>query len=182
MVLHFHYKTELVAFYSVFCQNYRDNDPTNSRQNILKIFNSFQVSGETQSRCWSECSVALVARQWPQKCIIKRCYPQLSVISIENWTQIIHIICGRKSDQFRGKIWIKLPVFISRHSEDVAQRLMICRLLYSPENCNEIDTLNRRFFFLSVRSLAQLKCSIGGALSLKDLNDFLNYPTHPFCI
>ena len=86
--------------------------------------------GESQSEC---CSVALVAKWWPQKCIIKRCYPQLSVISIENWTEIIHVICGRKSDQFRGKIWIKLPVFISRHLEDVAPRLMMWRQLYSPE-------------------------------------------------
>ena len=152
MVLHFHYKTELVAFYSVFCQNYRDNDPTNSRQNILKIFYSFE--GGRGNHLWSAPSVAGVAPQWPQKCINKLV---LSTIKCNlNWTQIIYIICGRKSDQFRGKIWIKLPVFISRHQEDMAQRLMICRLLYSPENCNEIDTLNRRFFFLSVDGLLWL--------------------------
>ena len=47
MVLHFHYKTELVAFYSVFCQNYRDNDPTNSKQNILEIFKAlFKAEGD----------------------------------------------------------------------------------------------------------------------------------------
>ena len=161
MVLHFHYKTELVAFYSVFCQNYRDNDPTNSRQNILEIFNSFQGGWEARDQdpvciCTECCSSS---RAVATKMHNTAMYPQLSVISIENWTEIIHIICGRKSDQFRGKIWIKLPVFISRHQEDMAQRLMMGRLLYRTENCNEIDTLNRRFFFLSVTSLSLVKLS-----------------------
>ena len=104
-----------------------------------------------QQECW--CSSRAVATKMHNKLMLS------SIKCNLNPTEIINIICGRKSDQFRGKIWIKLPVFISRHQEDMAQRLMMGRLLYRTENCNEIDTLNRRFFFLSVTSLSLVKLS-----------------------
>ena len=75
-----------------------------SRQRLMVESRSHQW---LHQECW--CSSRVVATKMHNKLMLS------SIKCNLNRTEIINIICGRKSDQFRGKIWIKLPVFVSRH-------------------------------------------------------------------